>query len=111
MKLYAVKSVHDDRYLPWTKGSQSKAELCDPSERTPRLFRSERGAAQAMRAWAKGIHKGHGYWDSSDDDGYGSYSWFVVEKISIHPQKHRHLDDVHVVEFHIEVKEISPDVS
>lgn len=105
MKLYAVKSKHGELFLPWSRGSNSKAELCDPEVRTPRLFKSYKGAAQAMRAWARGIHRGHGNWESSDDI-YSSATYFVVEKVTIHPQKHRRLEDVCVVELDIICKEI-----
>lgn len=105
MKLFAVKSIHGELYLPWVKGSNSKAELCPITEKTPRLFKSYKGAAQAMRSWAKGIHKGHGNWES-DDDPYSSACYFVIDKISIRPQKHRRLEDVCVVELDIIVREL-----
>lgn len=95
-------------YLPWVKGSNSKAELCPITEKTPRLFKSYKGAAQAMRSWARGIHTAKGSWES-DGDGYSwnSDSYYVVDEIVVSPQKHRRLEDVCVVELDIIVREIA----
>lgn len=108
MILYAVKHIHQDLWLPWVKGSNSKAELADPMEQTPRLFKSYKSASQAMHSWAKGIHVAKGGWES-DDDGFtwGSASYYVVDSIEITPQSHRHLEDVCVVEITMYVKEVT----
>lgn len=109
MKMFAVKHKHQELFLPVVKGSNSKAELSDPMEQSPRLFKSYAGAAQAMRAWAKGIHRGHGGWESSDCEYGSGGSYFVLDEISITPQRHRHLEDVHVVEITMYVQEVNRD--
>lgn len=93
LTLYAVKHQDKELFLPWVKGSNSKAELCDPKEHTPRLFKSYKGASQAMHAWAKGVQRGYGCWESADN---GSY--FELDSIVITPKKHRRLDEVCVVQ-------------
>lgn len=92
LTLYAVKHHDQELYLPWVKGSNSKAELCEPTVQTPRLFKSYKGASQAMRAWAKGIQRGYGCWESADNGCY-----FELDKIVTTPKKHRRLDEVCVV--------------
>lgn len=108
MKMFAVKHKHQELFLPVVKGSNSRAELTDPMEQSPRLFKSYAGAAQAMRAWAKGIHVAKGQWES-DDDGFswGSASYYVVDSIEIKPQSHRHLEDVCVVEITMYIEEVT----
>lgn len=93
LTLYAVKHHDKELYLPWVKGSNSKAELCDPKEHTPRLFKSYKGASQAMHSWAKGITHADGHWDSGDEGP----SWFEITRTWVVPQKHRRLDEVCVV--------------
>lgn len=105
MRMYAVKHKHQELYLPVTKGSNSKAELTDPMEQSPRLFKSYKSASQAMRAWAKGIYRANGNWESSDDP-YSSATYFVIDKIWVTPQRHRKLCDVCVVEIFMTVREI-----
>lgn len=107
MILYAVKHKTEELWLPWVKGSNSKAELTDPKEQTPRLFKSFKGASQAMRAWARGIHRGHGRWESSDCEWGSGSSYFELEKISITPQRHRRLSDVCMVEVVMHIREVS----
>lgn len=106
MILYAVKSKTEDLWLPWVKGSNSKAELTDPKEQTPRLFKSYRAASCAMHAWARGIHRGHGSWQSSDCEFGSGSSYFELEDIYIVPQKHRRLADVTVVEINMNIREV-----
>lgn len=107
MILYAIRSKSTGMYLPWVKGSNSKAELCDPKEQPPRLFKSYKGASQAMRAWAKGIHKGYGGWEGPDDPYASGGSYFCLDKVVITPQRHRRLADVCVVEWTITEREVS----
>ena len=107
MKMFAVKHKHQELFLPVVKGSNSKAELTDPMEQSPRLFKSYKGAAQAMYAWARGIHHGVGRWESSDCEYGSGGSYFDLEKIDITPQRHRHLEDVHVVEITMYVQEVT----
>lgn len=105
LTMYAVKHYDQELYLPWVKGSNSKAELCDPREQSPRLFKSYKGASQAMRAWAKGIHRGLGQWEYGESEfGSSSSQYFSLDKIIIKPQKHRRLDEVCVVKviMHVE---------
>ncbi len=104
--MYAVKSIHGDLWLPWVKGSNSKAELCDPKEQSPRLFKSYAGAAQAMRAWAKGVHHGYGSWEEPDDPYSSGSAYFYLDRIEIIPQKHRRIEDVQVVEVTMLVREL-----
>lgn len=106
LTMYAVKHRTNELYLPWVKGSNSKAELTDPMEKTPRLFKSYKGASQAMRSWAKGIQTGHGGWEGPDDCYSSGPSYFVLDSISIRPQKHRRLVDVCVVEVRMNIREI-----
>ena len=107
MKMFAVKHKHQELFLPVVKGSNSKAELSDPMEQSPRLFKSYAGAAQAMRAWAKGIHRGYGSWEGPDDPYSSGPSYFVLDKIGITPQRHRHLEDVCVVEITMYIEEVT----
>lgn len=109
MQMFAVKHKHKELYLPAVKGSNSKAELSDPMEQSPRLFKSYAGAAQAMRAWAKGIHVATGQWESDDGDGcsWSTARYYVVDSIKIKPQRHRHLEDVHVVSITMYVEEVT----
>lgn len=109
MILYAVKHKHKELFLPWVKGSNSKAELADPREQTPRLFKSYKGASQAMRAWARGIHRGHGSWQSSDCEYGSGSSYFELDQISITPQRHRRLVDVTVIEINMNYQEVTSD--
>lgn len=102
LTMYAIKHKHQDLFLPVVKGSNSKAELSDPKEQSPRLFKSYKGASQAMRSWAKGITKAHGSWEYGDD-GPG---WFEISDIYVTPQRHRKLDDVCVVEVTMSMREI-----
>lgn len=106
MILYAVKHKHKELFLPWVKGSNSKAELADPREQTPRLFKSYRAASYAMHAWARGVHHARGSWQSSDCEFGSGTSYFELEDISIVPQKHRRLADVTVVEINMNIREV-----
>lgn len=106
MILYAVKHKAENLWLPWVKGSNSKAELTDPMEQTPRLFKSYKGASQAMRAWARGVHRGHGSWQSSDCEFGSGGSYFELDQIIITPQRHRRLDDVTVIEISMNYREV-----
>lgn len=106
MILYAIRSKSTGMYLPWVKGSNSKAELCDPMEQTPRLFKSYRAASYAMHAWARGVHHARGSWQSSDCEFGSGTSYFELEDIYIVPQKHRRLADVTVVEINMNIREV-----
>lgn len=106
MILYAVKHKAENLWLPWVKGSNSKAELTDPREQTPRLFKSYRAASYAMHAWARGIHRGHGSWQSSDCEYGSGGSYFELDEISITPQRHRRLSDVTVIEINMNIREV-----
>lgn len=97
LTMFAVKHIDQELFLPWVKGSNSKAELTDPMEQAPRLFKSYKGASQAMRAWAKGIHRGHGSWEGPDNPYASGGAYFCLEEVTITPQKHRRLDEVCVV--------------
>ena len=106
MILYAVKHKAENLWLPWIKGSNSKAELTDPKEQTPRLFKSYRAASCAMHAWARGVHHARGSWQSSDCEFGAGTSYFELEDIYIVPQKHRRLADVTVVEINMNIREV-----
>lgn len=106
MILYAVKHKAENLWLPWVKGSNSKAELTDPMEQTPRLFKSYRAASYAMHAWARGVHHARGSWQSSDCEFGSGTSYFELEDIYIVPQKHRRLADVTVVEINMNIREV-----
>ena len=106
MILYAVKHRAENLWLPWVKGSNSKAELTDPMEQTPRLFKSYRAASYAMHAWARGVHHARGSWQSSDCEFGSGTSYFELEDIYIVPQKHRRLADVTVVEINMNIREV-----
>lgn len=106
MILYAVKHKAENLWLPWVKGSNSKAELTDPREQTPRLFKSYRAASYAMHAWARGVHHARGSWQSSDCEFGSGTSYFELEDIYIVPQKHRRLADVTVVEINMNIREV-----
>lgn len=106
MILYGVKHIAENLWLPWVKGSNSKAELADPMEQTPRLFKSYRAASYAMHAWARGVHHARGSWQSSDCEFGTGTSYFELEDIYIVPQKHRRLADVTVVEIIMNIREV-----
>ena len=106
MILYAVKHKAENLWLPWVKGSNSKAELTDPLEQTPRLFKSYRAASYAMHAWARGVHHARGSWQSSDCEFGSGTSYFELEDIYIVPQKHRRLVDVTVIEINMNIREV-----
>ena len=106
LTMYAIKHKHQDLFLPVVKGSNSKAELCEPKEKSPRLFKSYKGASQAMRAWAKGIHKGYGNWEGPDDPYSSGGAYFCLDRVDIIPKRHRKLDDVCVVEITMHMREI-----
>lgn len=106
MILYAVKHKAENLWLPWVKGSNSKAELTDPMEQTPRLFKSYRAASYAMHAWARGVHHARGSWQSSDCEFGSGTSYFELEDIYIVPQKHRRLADVTVIEINMNIREV-----
>lgn len=106
MILYAVKHKAENLWLPWVKGSNSKAELADPMEQTPRLFKSYRAASYAMHAWARGVHHARGSWQSSDCEFGSGTSYFELEDIYIVPQKHRRLADVTVIEINMNIREV-----
>lgn len=106
MILYGVKHKAENLWLPWVKGSNSKAELTDPMEQTPRLFKSYRAASYAMHAWARGVHHARGSWQSSDCEFGSGTSYFELEDIYIVPQKHRRLADVTVVEINMNIREV-----
>lgn len=106
MILYAVKHKAENLWMPWVKGSNSKAELANPMEQTPRLFKSYRAASYAMHAWARGVHHARGSWQSSDCEFGSGTSYFELEDIYIVPQKHRRLADVTVVEINMNIREV-----
>lgn len=106
MRMYAVKQQIGDLFLPTVKGKNSKAELADPMVNPPRLFKFYRAASQAMHAWARGIQTGHGNWEGPDDPYSSGSAYFVLEDITITPQRHRRLCDVCVVELEIYCREV-----
>lgn len=106
MILYAVKHKHKELFLPWIKGSNSKAELADPKKQTPRLFKSYRAAALAMHSWVKGVQIGTGQWEYPDDPYASGGQYFVLESIATIHKRHRKLCDVCVAEISMHIKEI-----
>lgn len=105
--MYAVKHRTKELYLPVVKGTNTKAELTDPMEAQPRLFKSYKGADQARRAWAKGHWKTSGTWEYPDCEYSSGGSYYVIDKMYTIPQRHRHLDDVEVVEVTLSIRELN----